>query len=181
MPQTVSGQVTVHRSVVRVLQGDLTNLDVDAFVFYARSDLVLGSGFGTAISVRGGASIQKELKELGPLAVGAAVVTSAGNLKARHIVHAVGPRFQEPDTDAKLRATVLSALKAAESMGVKRIALPPMGAGFYGVPLELCARIMIEAIKSHLQGETGIAEVILCVMDQREQAIFDRQLATSSR
>ena len=115
---------------VRLIRGDITELDVDAFVFYAQPDLALGSGFGTAISVRGGPSIQKELDELGPVETGQAVVTGAGKLKADFIVHAVGPRFQEEDTEGKLRTTVLNSLKAAEEKGVKRIALPAMGAGF---------------------------------------------------
>jgi O-acetyl-ADP-ribose deacetylase len=181
MEQTVSQQVQIHRSILRLVRGDLTALEVDAVVFYARPDLALGSGFGTAISVRGGAAVQKELKGLGPVAVGQAVVTGAGNLKAKYLVHAVGPRFQEVDTEAKLRATVLSALEAAEAKDVKRIALPPMGAGFYGVSLELCARVMIEAIQSYLEGETNIEEVLLCVMDQREQKPFEARLATLAR
>ena len=178
MSQSVFQPVQIHRSVVRLIRGDITELDADAFVFYARPDLALGSGFGTAISVRGGASIKKELDELGPVQTGGAVVTGAGNLKATWIVHAVGPRFNEPDTEAKLRTTVLNSLKAAEEKGVKRIALPPMGAGFYAVPLELCARVMIEAIKSYLEGETEIQEVLLCVMDQREYAPLESQLAS---
>jgi len=178
MPEVVSDQVSIRRSRVRLVRGDITELDVDAFVFYAQPDLALGSGFGTAISVRGGPSIQKELADLGPIETGQAVVTGAGNLKAEYIVHAVGPRFNEEETESKLRTTVLNSLEAAEAKGVKRIALPPMGAGFYMVPLDLCARVMIEAIKSYLQGDTGIEEVVVCVMDQREYAPFEAQLAS---
>ena len=178
MPQTVSQQIPIHRSIVRLVRGDITELDVEAFVFYARPDLALGSGFGTAISQRGGPSVQKELSTLGPLGTGQAVVTGAGKLKAKYIVHVVGPRFNEPDTESKLRLSVLSALKAAEEKGVQRIALPPMGTGFYAVPLELCSRVMLEAIQTYLQGETGIREVLLCVMDQREFSPFEARLAT---
>jgi O-acetyl-ADP-ribose deacetylase (regulator of RNase III) len=178
MSQSAVEPVRIHRSSVRLIRGDITELDVDAFVFYAQHNLALGSGFGTAISVRGGPSIKKELDQLGPLATGQAVVTGAGNLKAAWIVHAVGPRFNEPDTEAKLRTTVLNSLKAAEEKGVRRIALPPMGAGFYAVPLALCARVMVEAIKSYLEGDTAIEEVLLCVMDQREHAPFESQLAS---
>lgn len=177
MLQTVSEQVPIHRSLVRLVRGDITELDVDAFVFYARPDLMLGSGFGTAIAQRGGPSIQKELSTLGPVEAGQAVVTAAGKLKARYIVHAVGPRFHEPDTEGKLRATVLNCLKAAEQKGARRVALPPMGAGFYAVPLELCSRVMIEAIQAYLEGETQIQEVVLCVVDQREFAPLQAQLA----
>jgi O-acetyl-ADP-ribose deacetylase (regulator of RNase III) len=181
MLEAVSDRAQVHRSTVRLIRGDITLLDVDAFVFYAQPNLALGSGFGGAISVRGGPSIQKELNELGPVGTGQAVVTGGGKLKAPHIVHAVGPRFNEEDTEGKLRATVLNSLRAAEQKGVRSIALPAMGAGFYGVPLELCSRVMVEAIKSYLEGETGIQEVVLCVIDQREFAPFESQLASMSR
>jgi len=181
MAEAVSEQVQIHRSIVRLVRADITELDVDAFVFYAQPDLALGSGFGTAISVRGGPSIKEQLDRLDPVETGAAVVTGAGKLKAKCIIHAVGPRFNEADTAAKLRTTVLSALQAAEPKGVQRIALPPMGTGFYGIPLPLCARVMVAAIKSYLEGDTAIQEVVLCVMDQRELGPFEAQLASPTQ
>jgi O-acetyl-ADP-ribose deacetylase (regulator of RNase III) len=167
---------TVNRTRVRLERGDLTALEVDAFVFYAREDLVLGSGFGTAIQVRGGDSIKKELERLGRLAPGQAVVSGAGRLKAKFIIHACGPKFQEPDTERKLRATMQAALRAAEEKGVKTLAFPPMGAGFYGVPWELCARVMLEEIQSWLKGQTRLEEVIICVVDGREFQTFQPDL-----
>jgi O-acetyl-ADP-ribose deacetylase (regulator of RNase III) len=73
---------------------------------------------------------------------------------------------------------VLNALAAAADKGVKRIALPPMGAGFYMVPLGLCARVMIEAIQDYLRRDTRLEEVVLCVMDNREYGPFASQLAS---
>ena len=178
MPEAVLEHVRIHRSTVCLIKGDITELDVDAFVFCAQPDLALGSGFGGAISVRGGPSIQKALSELGPVETSQAVVSEAGKLKASFIVHAVGPRFNEKDTEGKLRRTVLNSLKAAEERGVKRIALPAMGAGFYAVPLDVCSRVMVEAIKGYLEGETEIREVIICVIDRREFAPFETRLAS---
>ena len=151
----------VGRTFVRLQCGDLTALEVDAFVFYARQDLALGSGFGTAIQVRGGDTIKKELEKLERLQVGQAVVSGAGKLNAKFIVHACGPKFQEPDTEPKLRQTMASALQAAEEKEIKTLAFPPMGAGFYGAPLADCARIMVESIRGHLQGQTGLDEIII--------------------
>ncbi|NIO27748.1 MAG: hypothetical protein GTO29_04240 [Candidatus Latescibacteria bacterium] len=168
----------INQSTLRLIKDDVTDIDIDAFVFYAQPNLALGAGFGTAISTRGGASIQKELDEIAsPIATGDAVVSSAGKLKAKYIIHAVGPRFQEEDTEDKLRTTMRSALKRAEENGFERIAFPAMGVGFYGIPLDLCARVMIEAIKDHLEGETGIKEVIICVLDSREYKPFQSQFA----
>ena len=178
MPEAVMERTQVGSSTVRLIRGDITQLQVDAFVYYAQPGLALGSGFGGAIAVRGGPSIQKELEGRGPLETGQAVVSGAGNLEASYIIHAVGPRFNEPDTEGKLRTTVLSALRAAEEKGVRRVALPPMGAGFYGVPLPVCAQVMLSAIKSYLEGPTQIEEVIICAGDSREYAPFEAQFAS---
>ena len=172
MPEAVSEGTQIGRSRIRLIKGDITDLEVDAFVFYAQPDLALGSGFSTAISVRGGPTVQKELEELGPVPTGEAVVTSAGNLKAGHIIHAVGPRFQEEDTAAKLRMTVHNALRLAEENQIRRIAFPAMGAGYYGIPPDLCARVMLEMIGNHLKGETGIEEVVICVLETRQHDAF---------
>ena len=172
MPEAVVEGKQIGQSVVRLVKGDITDLDVDAFVFYAQPDLALGSGYGTSISVRGGLAVQKELQELGPQATGEAVVSTAGNLKAKHIIHAVGPRFQERDTEAKLQVTVRNVLKRAEENEIRTIALPAMGAGYYGIPADLSARVMLETIRNHLEGETGIKEVIICVLDMGQYDAF---------
>ena len=89
-----------------------------------------------------------------------------------------GPRFQEEDTEGKLRTTMLNCLAAAEEKGIERIAFPAMGAGFYGVPLDVCAKVMVETIKGHLQGETKIKEAIICVIDSREYGPFQSRFAS---
>lgn len=177
MAEAVSEGRRINRTVVRLTKDDITDIEVDAFVFYAQADLALGSGFGTAISVRGGPTVQKELQELAPVATGEAVVSAAGNLKARHIIHAVGPKFQEEDTEGKLRTAVRGALKRADEKQLQQIAFPAMGAGYYGIPNDLCARVMLEAINDYLQGQTGIEELIICVLDTPQYDAFKAQLA----
>jgi len=172
MPETVTEVKKVNQGVVSLVKTDITDLDVDAFVYYAQPDLALGSGFGTAISVRGGPTIQQELEKLAPAKTGDAVVSEAGNLKAGFIIHAVGPRFQEEDIEGKLRVTVLNALKRAEEKKIQRIAFPAMGAGFYGITPDLSARVMLEVIGNHLKGQTGIKEVVICVLDTRQYDSF---------
>jgi len=172
MPEAVSQDTRINRTGVRLIVADLTDLDVDAFVFYAQSDLALGSGYGTAISVRGGPTIQQELQELAPVAAGEAVVTAAGKLKARHIIHAVGPRFQEEDMEGKLRTTMRNALARAEEQDIDSLAFPAMGAGYYGIAPQLCARVMVEEIRSHLEGESRLEEVVICVLDSQQYNAF---------
>jgi O-acetyl-ADP-ribose deacetylase (regulator of RNase III) len=168
----------VKESVLRLAMTDITNLEIDSFVYYAQHDLALGSGFGTAISVRGGPSVQKELNEMGPLKTTEVIVSGAGELKAKHIIHAVGPRFQEEDLEAKLKTTVENCLKAADAQDIKQIAFPPMGAGFYGVPLDVSARITLGTIENYLAGDTGIREVTICLYGNREYQPYQKQLAS---
>jgi O-acetyl-ADP-ribose deacetylase (regulator of RNase III) len=93
------------------------------------------------------------------------VVSEAGKLKAKHIIHAVGPRFQEAETERKLLDTMLNCLAAAEEKGMKTLAFPLMGAGYYGIPPTVSAGVMMEALKTHLDGDSGIQEILICVFD----------------
>ena len=97
-------------------------------------------------------------------------------MKAKHIVHACGPKFQEPEVEPKLRKCILSALEAAAKTGLKTVAFPPMGTGFYGVPLELCAKSMLDVIPGFLARQSSIQEVIICVLDNREFKAFQAKL-----
>jgi O-acetyl-ADP-ribose deacetylase (regulator of RNase III) len=166
----------VNGKSIRLEKGDLTALAIDAFVFYAREDFDFGSGFGTAIKSRGGAPVKKETDAIGQIGMGQAVMTSAGGMQARHIIHACGPKFHEPELEAKLRKCMQSALQVADKAGLKTVAFPPMGAGFYGVPLDLCAKAMLDEIRRFLEGQTSIAEVIICVLDTREFVAFETKL-----
>lgn len=169
-------QKRIGNLLLRLEWGDLTRLAVDAVVFYAREDLQLGSGFGTAIGSRGGDAVKKELAAIGTVKMGEAVVTGAGKLPARHIIHACGPKFQEREIETKLPRAVLSALLAADQRQLKRIAFPPMGAGFYGVPLDLCARTMLDVILAFAPGSPSLQEITICVSDRREFAVFEREM-----
>ncbi|MBI5055059.1 MAG: macro domain-containing protein [Nitrospirae bacterium] len=172
----MSDKVQIKNKTLSVKQCDITDTEIDAFVFYARNDLKLGSGFGNAIALRGGPTVRKELENLGPVNVTDAVITTAGGMKAKKIIHAVGPKFQEQDTVKKLKLTILNALKVAESNGVERIAFPPMGSGFYGVPLDESAKITTETIAEYLKNGSEIKEVVICANDNREYTPLKEQL-----
>lgn len=166
-------QVEFGNSVVRLVRGDITELEVDAFVFYAQPNLALGSGFGGMIAVRGGASVQKELDGLAPVAELEAVVSGAGKLNADFIIHAVGPKFREDDIEAKLQKTMENCLLRAEEKEFRTIAFPAMGAGYYGIPNAVSARVMLAALREHLTGETGLREVLICVLDSPQFKAFE--------
>jgi O-acetyl-ADP-ribose deacetylase (regulator of RNase III) len=103
-------------------------------------------------------------------------VTQAGLLKADYIIHANGPKFREPDEEGKLRRTVRSALARAEEKGVKVLALPPIGTGLYQVPVDLCARVMVDEVASHLQNSGSVREVLFVVQDTREYLPFEARI-----
>ncbi len=176
----MSATMRINGTTVNLVRGDVTEWAADAFVYYADHNLKIGSGFGTAISQRGGPGVQKELDELGSLETTQAVITGAGNMKAAHIIHAVGPRFQEPDMEGKLRATLVNTLDLAKKQGVAKIAFPPMGAGFYGVPLPTCATVMLDTFREYLAegGEAGFEELTICCLDNRELTAFQGRLAS---
>lgn len=169
-------ETMIRNSLIHLEKGDLIMMDIEAIVFYAQHDLVLGSGFGNSIAVRGGPSIQEELKAYGTLSTGDAVITSAGELKSNFIIHAVGPRFQESNIEGKLILTMKNVLRVAEENKIREIGFPPMGTGFYGIPLELSARVMYKVISDHLVSNTLLEKVVIKVIDEREFKAFKKVL-----
>ncbi len=162
--------------VIRLVREDITELDLEAFVFDITPDKKLGAGFGGAIQQRGGIVIQKELDAIDSCKTGEAVLTEAGILKAKYIIHANGPKFREPDEEGKLMRTTQAALEIAAKKGFTQLAFPPIGTGLYQVPMELCARVMINTVCEHLRGETSLTEVTFAVPDTREYQPFSAQI-----
>jgi O-acetyl-ADP-ribose deacetylase (regulator of RNase III) len=162
--------------VVRLVRDDITDMAVDAFVYDITDDLRLGSGHGSAIQQRGGVKVQEALDAIGTCPVGEAVITTAGLLKAKHIIHANGPKFCEPDEEGKLRRAARAILRLADENGIETLALPPMGTGLYQVPVELCARVLVDAVLEYLAGETGLREVLFVVPDSRERGAFEARI-----
>ena len=170
-------QRTVNGKKISLIQGDLTELPVDAIVNAANAHLVLGGGVAGAIRMKGGPSIQEECDRIGGTTVGQAVLTGAGNLKARHVIHAVGPRQGEGDEDDKLRQATLNSLRRATEKGLRSIAFPAVSTGIFGFPKERCAQIMLGATQDYLQKETtSLEEVLFCLWSQEDLEIFKKTL-----
>ena len=172
----MADEIHTNNRTLRLMIGDITDIEVSSFVFYANHDLQLGSGYGTAISQRGGPSVQEELKQMGPLNTTDVVVSSAGEMKAEHIFHAVGPRFQEQELESKLKTTIQKTLKLADEKGISQIAFPAMGTGFFGIPLETSARVTINTIKDYMANNTAIKEFVICLLDKREYKPFKAEM-----
>ena len=168
---------TVKGGVIRLIQGDLTELAVDAIVNAANVHLVLGGGVAGAVRSKGGPSIQEECNRIGGTTVGQAVVTGAGNLKARYVIHAVGPSYGEGNEDEKLHGATLNSLKRATEKGMRSIAFPAISTGIFGFPKDRCADIMLKTIRDYLENEaTSLKEVILCLWSKEDLELFSQKL-----
>jgi O-acetyl-ADP-ribose deacetylase (regulator of RNase III) len=162
---------------IRLVQGDLTELDVDAIVNAANAQLLLGGGVAGAIRVKGGPSIQEECNRIGGTTVGGAVITGAGNLKARHVIHAVGPRMGEGNEDEKLRSATRNSLLRAAENGLRSVAFPAVSTGIFGFPKERCARIMLETARQFLESEAAAPnEVLFCLWSHEDMQVFEKAL-----
>jgi len=164
-----------------LVEGDITALEVDAIVNAANEDLQLGSGVAGAIRERGGAAIQEECNRIGHTPVGTAVMTGAGELKAKQVIHAVGPQAGEGDEDRKLAAAVRSALALADRNGLRTIALPAISTGNFGFPVDRAARIMLQEVHRYLQGGTKLERVVVCLYDDETFQTFRNELRRGFR
>jgi O-acetyl-ADP-ribose deacetylase (regulator of RNase III) len=166
------------QSPVELFDGDITAMDTDAIVNPSNTRLILGAGVSGAIAVKGGPSIQEQMSSIGACPVGGAVVTRGGNLKARYVIHAVGPIMGEGDEDAKLRSATVESLKRAEELKISSIAFPAISTGIYGFPIERCARIMLSAVLDHFNRSSAgsVKRVVFCLWGAEALGVFDETL-----
>ncbi len=138
--------------VIHIAKSDITEMPVDAVVNPANSLGIMGGGVAAALSRKGGPSIQREAMSLAPIAVGAAVVTNAGSLWAKHVIHA--PTMEEPGIKIgieNVRRATRAALIAAARHGFETIALPGMGTGLGGVDPADASRAIVDELRAHRQ------------------------------
>jgi len=169
-------QITVNNSDIKLKQGDITVMEVDAIVNAANAQLILGGGVAGAIRKKGGPTIQEECNKIGGTFVGGAVITTGGNLKAKHVIHAVGPRMGEGQEEEKLKNATLNSLKLMDERGLTSIAFPAISTGIFGYPIHKCAKIMISTTKEYLESDTQIKEVIFCLYSSSDYEVFDKTL-----
>jgi O-acetyl-ADP-ribose deacetylase (regulator of RNase III) len=173
--------ITMNNTTLELVEGDITDLDVEAIVNAANENLVLGGGVAGTIKRRGGPSVQEECRRIGSTGVGTAVITGAGKMKFKHVIHAVGPKMGEGDEDRKLSAAVRSSLALADRHGLKSVAIPAISTGNFGFPVERCARILLTEVHRYLQGGTKLQRVIVCLFDEATWKLFARELRRGFR
>ncbi len=157
---------------IELLQGDITEAEVDAIVNAANNDLVLGGGVAGAIRRKGGEQIQRECYEIGSIPVGGAAITSGGNLKARFVIHAASMQLGGRTTGPALRSSTAHALRIAAEKGLKTLAFPAVGTGIAGFPLRECAEIMLREVVEHFKRPTSLERISFVLFDRTSLEVF---------
>jgi len=164
------------------MRGDITKQETDAIVNAANSSLMGGGGVDGAIHRAGGPAILEECKKIraerGPLPTGQAVITAGGNLKARFVIHTVGPVWHggksgEPDL---LASAYRESLQLAVDNRLSCISFPSISTGAYGYPVELAAKVALDAVISLLKQDTSVKEVVFVLFDAKTHEVYAQAL-----
>lgn len=154
-------------------EGDITQEAVDAIVNAANCELVLGSGVAGAIRSRGGPTIQKECDAHGPISVGEAALTGAGDLPARFVIHAASMSLGGTASEASVRSAFRNSLVLAAKHGLRTLAVPALGAGVGGLTLQRVAEILIDEARTHWRGESSLTEIRFVLFGEPAYRVFE--------
>jgi O-acetyl-ADP-ribose deacetylase (regulator of RNase III) len=175
-------QVQVHHAVLELVEGDITRQDTDAIVNAANSTLLGGGGVDGAIHRAGGPQILAECQGLGGCATGDAKITTGGRLRARHVIHTVGPVYwrEGPERSAELLASAYRrSLEVAAANRLGSVAFPSISTGAYGYPMEEAARVALGAAMDYLESQPGTSVRLVRFVLYGRQAlgIYEQALA----
>lgn len=162
-------------SRIEIAKGDITQIDTDAIVNAANSSLLGGGGVDGAIHRAAGPGLLEECRRLDGCQTGEAKITNGYRLKARHVIHTVGPIYRRgQDNAGLLRSCYLKSLELAASNGLKSIAFPAISTGVYGYPVEEAAGVALEAVNDFLGNDDTLERVVMVSFDDRNlQALQD--------
>ena len=161
---------------IKLIQGDITEQEVDAIVNAANNHLWMGAGVAGAIKRKGGVEIEREAMSKGPIPVGEAVVTGAGSLKARYVIHAAVMGQDLTTNERHIRNATLNSLKRAEELKIKSVAFPAFGTGVGGFPVDDCARIMLGAVGDFSIRAESVKEVRFVLFDETSYDVWSARL-----
>jgi len=169
-------QINTSRLVLTI--GDITKESTDAIVNAANSRLAGGGGVDGAIHRIGGPAIMKDCRKIGGCPTGYAVITTAGNLTAKHVIHTVGPRYHDGTRNeaALLRSAYLESLRLASKHNLRSLAFPAISTGAYGYPLKEAARVALHTIIEYLKAHKDITLVRVVLYDRITYDTFAEEL-----
>jgi O-acetyl-ADP-ribose deacetylase len=162
---------------LEVMQADVTELEVDAIANAANTQLIHGGGVAGAISRAGGPEVQRESDERGPIALGEAVETTAGDMPARWVIHAATMELGGPTSAEIIERATRSTLAKAEELGASSLALVAFGTGVGGFPLDEAARIMVGAAREH---KGGLETVVFAVHGGEAERAFSEAVVEAT-
>jgi len=171
-------KVTVHQSVLELVQGDITREDTEAIGNAANAALAGGGGVDGAIHRAGGPAIMAELRaRYKGSPTGSAVITGGGKLKARYVIHAVGPRYSGTPRDGELLSSAYrKSLELCTQNKITTIAFPSISTGIYGYPVEEASRIALNTVMDYLKDHPEIKLVRFVLFDSRTLAVYEEAL-----
>lgn len=174
MTTTVIGKTSL-----RLVTGDIAEQDTDAVVTAAHYRLNKGTGTDGTIHTKGGPAIYEECRKIGGCPIGDAVITTGGNLKARHVIHAVGPVWRGGDEDEPrlLASAYRRSLEIAAERQLRSISFPSISTGAFGYPIRLAAPVALKAILDFLRGGNHALEEVRMVLYTREDEGAHRTFA----
>jgi O-acetyl-ADP-ribose deacetylase (regulator of RNase III) len=164
---------------ILIIAGDLVEQEVDAIVNAANNDLVLGGGVAAAIRSSGGPSIQEECDAHGPVKVGEAALTGGGELRARHVIHAASMALGGHTTAESLRSSMDNVFRLAQEHDVKTIAIPAVGTGIAGFPMDECAIVMAHCLSHALAEGWHPTEVRFVLFGEGARRAFEASFRAS--
>jgi O-acetyl-ADP-ribose deacetylase (regulator of RNase III) len=156
-----------------IIAGDLVEQDVDAIVNAANNELLLGGGVAGAIRTRGGPSIQRECDAHGRVKVGEAAITGGGDLPARHVIHAASMHLGGRTTVESLRSSMDHAFRLAREHDVRTIAVPAVGTGIAGFPMDECGRVMSDCVNRALTSGWQPDEIRFVLFGEGARSAFE--------
>jgi O-acetyl-ADP-ribose deacetylase (regulator of RNase III) len=168
-------QFKLNQSTIEIVQGDIVDQDVDAIVNAANSSLLGGGGVDGAIHRAAGPELLAECRTLGGCPTGEARITKGYRLKARHVIHTVGPVYHGQPRDAELLASAYrSSLELASQHGVRSIAFPAISTGVYGYPREEATPIALQTVRDYLLAHSEMEPVRFVLWDAGTLATYER-------
>ncbi len=171
----------VDQIIIKLVQGDITELDTEAIVNAANNRGWMGGGVAGAIKRKGGKEIEDEAVKKGTIPIGEAAVTGAGRLKAKYIIHAATMGMDFATDETRIRNATRNSLLRAEELCLASLAFPALGAGVGGFPLDQVAKIMMEEVRKHATQSTSIKEVVFVAYDEAAYCAFKGELIRCSK